>query len=128
MERLKTFSKALLLAFLVRTLWATEIGDRYSYINTFKDDRQIVHLNQNFQRLTRVISDDGDFNAVFKGTSNVVLLNQAQTDADYGVLVYTSWHSTFSVAVIDKTTTSFKVETSTPGHIDGGTIDWLLVR
>ena len=105
----------------------TEISNRFASIPTFTDDRYVGGLNENFRRLTQVFTADGDFNVVFKGTSSIITLHDAQTNSDYGVFVQTSWASTMT-AVLNKTTESFKVEASTPGNSAGGTLDWALVR
>lgn len=106
---------------------ATEISNRFAVIGTFKDDRYINAINENFRRLTKIFVADGGFNLVVKGTTTVVQLNTAQTDTDYGIHFTTSWPSTFT-AVMNKTTENFKAVFSTPGVVAGGTIDWALTR
>lgn len=130
MERLKKYSKTALTwgVISVTTLvLGTEISNRFAVIPSFKDDRYVSSLNSNFQRLTRAFVADGNFNVVYKGTSNVIVLGLAQTDANYGVFTQTSWASTKTV-VMEKTTEHFKLEASTPDDVAGGRIDWILVR
>ena len=112
---------------VIAKAFGDEISNRYSPIPTFRDDRYVGALNQNFQRLTYRSVTDGGFNVLNRSTSLVIVLNLAQTDTNYGIWIQTSWVSTMTT-VMDKTLNAFKVQFSSPGSASGGTFDWTLVR
>lgn len=127
MVRLKNLSKYVFGSLCVLTLaHATEISDRFAVISSFKDDRYVNSLNDNFRRITQTFVADGDFNVPVIGTSTIIKLNAAQTDADYGIFIQAAFASSMT-AVMNKTVDSFKVEYSTPGNAPS-TLDWILVR
>lgn len=112
---------------LVTLAIATDIGNRYKPVKSFKDDRSVSDVNDNFRRVTLNLIDDRAFNVpVGNGTTSVVIqLASVQTDISYAIFVQTSWNS--SIRVTSKTTTSFAVTYTDPASATQ-TLDWILVR
>ena len=113
--------------FSVSLLFASDIGNRFSPIKSFKDDRGVNVVNDNFRSIFSVFLQDRGFNvsAANGSTALNIAFQAAQTDTEYGILVQTSWNS--GVRVLQKATTGFYLNYTDPGSV-GQTLDWVLVR
>ena len=124
---MKSRFAACLLALILASPVCAGVGQRYEPIVTFEDDRGVVILNNNFRRFTEtIVGDVGVDVVVSSNTSSVnVAFANAQDDLSYAVFVQTSWDA--GARVLQKSTTGFLVQCSTPGA-GGGTFDWILFK
>ena len=124
MEKFFLWSSILFLAW---PLQASDISKRFTPITGFKDERQALVVNDNFNRLTKNMIGDKAFNIPIASLdqSTNIALSQPQADTDYGVFVQASWDA--KVKVLQKATTGFLLTFSTPGA-SGQTLDWILVK
>ena len=125
---LKTLSRiGLLVLALAAPAAATDIGNRFSPITSFQDERNVKVVNDNFRRVTANMIDGKLVNQVVTSTDTIlnVALNPAQTDAEYAIFVTGTTTGTFRV--LSKATTGYVIRFDAPGSA-GHSLDAILVR